>query len=576
MSRSLWVDPEGLHARGAAMQEIGDEIGQVVARLRAALDAEGRWWGDDEAGKAFEKTYEPDARQAVAALAEFAASVDGFGRDVMIAAENFQIMDQVGGKQIEAATETDAGAPLGGDLPAEPVRAPDVAATPSSPEQLPLVAPQSDADQVAAEAMPLPTKPLPHNGFPDPAPNGGNRQGSRGVDGGADPQAAPAGAGSGDRAVGQDRRRPVEPIATSNAVPPSVRQADRPAGSEKKPATAPAPGGPTNTVAPPRAGASPPAVSAPSARRPPGTPWSGGAPSAGSPAGSPPPVARPDRPAVSPPAGAKRPVRAGRPVVPRADRDQQRRSSRQLHADSEIARLARELADRHGIAVSGLDTPGIHEAYIRAFLAAVVDVLTKFPVIALRHVGIAPLGDHAIARVERRSTGVGNAASTWSADLNATLLADAARLAEAMRAADRPGSVVAQSDIRPVYTATVREFGRAFDLAGAGQARARAQRALIAEYLADGGHRRVGLARVVRGYLQWRDQLSGSSFDKGRFDAPAALAAAFTDVMLNGDRATEPAQTLCRLLVDTARPSATAGTARPGDGEPRRVRRTDA
>ncbi len=559
------------------MQEIGAEIGQVVARLRAALDAEGRWWGDDEAGKAFEKTYEPDARQAVAALEDFSTAVDGFGRDVMIAAESFQILDQVGGKRMESAAAQDAGAalPLGGDLPAEPVRASDVAVNPSLPEQLPGVARQTGPGQVDAEALPLQAIPLPHNGIPDPASSGGNRQGSRGVDGGADPQAAPVGAGAGDRAVGQGLRRPVEPSATSNAVPPSVRQADRPAGSEKKSATAPAPGGPTNTVAPPRAGASPPAVSAPFGRRPPGTPWSEGGLPAGPPGGSP-AAARPDRPPAGAPTGAKSPAPVRSLVTAGTDRTRQERSSPPSSADREIMRRARELADRHGIAVSGLDTPEIDAGHVLEYLTAVDDVLTKFPVIALRYVGITPFGVRAIARVERRVTGVEETVSTWQADLNATLLVDVARLAEAIRAANRPGSVVAQSDTRPVYTATVREFGRAFDLAGAGQARARAQRALIAEYLRDGGYRRVGLARVVHGYMRWRDQLSGSSFDKGRFDAPAALADAFTDVMLNGESASEPAQTLCQLLVDTARPSATAGTANPSDDGLRRVRRADA
>ncbi|WP_280295561.1 hypothetical protein [Nocardia abscessus] len=65
------------------------------------------------------------------------------------------------------------------------------------------------------------------------------------------------------------------------------------------------------------------------------------------------------------------------------------------------------------------------------------------------------------------------------------------------------------------------------------------------------------LIRVLRdvevsGFQEWRSQLSGRSFDRGRFDPSAALAEAFTDVGLNAARAAPPAQVLHRLLVTTA------------------------
>lgn len=53
-------------------------------------------------------------------------------------------------------------------------------------------------------------------------------------------------------------------------------------------------------------------------------------------------------------------------------------------------------------------------------------------------------------------------------------------------------------------------------------------------------------------YENWRGQLSGYSFWKGGFHPTEALAEAFADVELNGDRASEPARVLYELLVDTA------------------------
>ncbi|WP_280337404.1 hypothetical protein [Nocardia wallacei] len=99
---------------------------------------------------------------------------------------------------------------------------------------------------------------------------------------------------------------------------------------------------------------------------------------------------------------------------------------------------------------------------------------------------------------------------------------------------------------------TVREFGRAIDRAGDRRARGVAQRTLIAEYLSGGAADEMSFGQVVAGYRRWRDQLSGSGFDRGVLAPADALADAFTDVMLNDGKASEPAKTLCRLLIDTA------------------------
>lgn len=153
----------------------------------------------------------------------------------------------------------------------------------------------------------------------------------------------------------------------------------------------------------------------------------------------------------------------------------------------------------------------------------------------------------------------------WGVALDGELAGNPAVLAEVLlRERRRRGASVVGEQTRAVYEATVREFGRALDRAGGRRARVCAQRSLIAEYLGGGvEYRGAGLARVVAGYRRWRDQLSEGSFDGGVFDAEAALADAFTDVMLNSDKASEPAKALCRLLTETA-----AGIRSPRGGEP--------
>ncbi|MEV4235769.1 hypothetical protein AB0J47_11370 [Nocardia sp. NPDC049737] len=216
--------------------------------------------------------------------------------------------------------------------------------------------------------------------------------------------------------------------------------------------------------------------------------------------------------------------------------------------------LAQQLSERHGVEGSGFEASDLDAAVVGEFLAAIDDVLTRHRLIDIRGIAIGTVAEGRVVCVGRaRTTDADASAYSWSVTLDGGLAADPERLDEILRNQRRPGAAVAQADTRTVYAATVREFGRAFDLAGAGQARNRAQRILIGEYLrGDSGYHNAGLARVVAGYKRWRDQLSGASFDNGQFDAGAALADAFTDVMLNGDKATEPAKTLCGLLTDTA------------------------
>jgi hypothetical protein len=57
MIRRIGVEPEQVRRTRARMADLADEIGEARHRLEVALAGEGRCWGTDEAGVAFETAY---------------------------------------------------------------------------------------------------------------------------------------------------------------------------------------------------------------------------------------------------------------------------------------------------------------------------------------------------------------------------------------------------------------------------------------------------------------------------------------------------------------------------------------
>ncbi|WP_063130215.1 hypothetical protein [Nocardia fusca] len=222
---------------------------------------------------------------------------------------------------------------------------------------------------------------------------------------------------------------------------------------------------------------------------------------------------------------------------------------------SDLARHARLIEYRHGCAVHGFDiaTVGIDEKTIGEFLTAVDDVVTRFPEISVQSIDLAGSGTEAVIRVTPATDDSDPTGPLrWSVVLGEELTREPGRLAEVIRKAHRPESVVARAVDRLVYAATIAEFGRAVETCTAGRVRSHAERTLIAEYLRGTAYRSRNLAQVVAGYKRWRDQLSGAGFRQGRLDPSMALIESFTDVAVNGSAATEPARVLCRLLIEGA------------------------
>ncbi|MFI9413981.1 hypothetical protein [Nocardia gamkensis] len=210
--------------------------------------------------------------------------------------------------------------------------------------------------------------------------------------------------------------------------------------------------------------------------------------------------------------------------------------------------IGKVLTERHGIEVYGFGTPGVDTDMVREIVTALDDMLAKYPHTRILSVEIGDVdGDIAQALEDRLP----------HADLRATRIifskkyaADAVQLSKNVSDAVQRGHFFPRSG-GPAYSAIVHEFGHALTYAGRSDAVGRADSHLVEHYLRTYGHENPG-GDITASYNTWRGQLSGYSFWRGDFHPTEALAEAFTDVELNGDQASEPAQVLHKLLMDTA------------------------
>jgi uncharacterized protein YukE len=82
MTGDLRVDPQALRAAEPGIEVTGDLVGAALARLAAALDAEGQCWGDDMSGHAFGDAYRPAEREVRAAFVRVAGRLHEVGEVV--------------------------------------------------------------------------------------------------------------------------------------------------------------------------------------------------------------------------------------------------------------------------------------------------------------------------------------------------------------------------------------------------------------------------------------------------------------------------------------------------------------
>jgi hypothetical protein len=521
MNDKVRLDPDSLRSQGTQMSALGDRVGRTYTELRDSLTFSEGSWGDDDLGLEFAKEFKPHADQLLANLRAMGESLHDTAAGIIDAASQFELQDSYGAEQVASTLGDSApttwapdSTPLNGnagtsasDAAQPPVAVGPAANAPAAGDRALPAGGARPAGQSLPGAQQAPGQSTPQSGSQREDPS------NRAMDG--------RGSGESDKAAADRGRRP--PAAAVSPPAAAIRDA---------------PGARGSTGAPGSTGARTAGPSSGAGRK--DTPWGGQPPrSPRGPSSAAEP--RPSNPRFGSPPRVRKPA-----DEPPRDR---RRSSERAVSDPVVKWLARMVAERHGVQLVGFDTAGLQAPTVRQFVAAVDRVLTDYPVIALDVVAIAALGG-------------GSAAVRWSSE-SLTPGPHDAREARATRTitldqptARRPRRVVAtaeadvaQSDLE-IYEATLREFGRALDVAGGGIARRQAQHVLIAEYLRLAAYRNSTLSEVVRGYRRWRAELAGDATAAGECDIGGLLGTAFAQVVLRGDGASVQARTLHAVLVD--------------------------
>ncbi|MGX1810167.1 WXG100-like domain-containing protein, partial [Nocardia sp. NPDC055321] len=205
----------------------------------------------------------------------------------------------------------------------------------------------------------------------------------------------------------------------------------------------------------------------------------------------------------------------------------------------------------HGITTFGFDS-NVHPEVLREFARAVDDIVTRYGAIDLREVSIQGMDDPDNYAEAWSARGADGSIVTERLVLNADWMTTPERFANAVAEDEAAGDLVPNSSARPVFSTVAHELGHALDFAGYLDARAQALDALVDHYEATYNIQDWTDAENAR-FQEWLHQLSDYGFDdNGTFDATEALAEAFTDVELNGEDASEPAQVLYDLLTGIA------------------------
>ncbi|MGY4098712.1 hypothetical protein ACW2Q0_03980 [Nocardia sp. R16R-3T] len=546
MGQSLHIDPDRVHALITRLADVAESAQRDLTELKSTLAREGKPWGDDEPGKMVGDSYEPQAKKGLEGYHNLVENLRGLSKGIADAADAFRDQDQQGGQQIRTIGDT----PIDSNRPVYSGTNPVWPSAQTQPTDS-----RSDTDNQTGTQNPsdgtAPSSPAESNDIPSTYPQPESA--------GYNPVGGPA------------VTQPSYPDSDTPQVrqdAPQQPEADTP--TENGANTAP-PSAASNSV-PTAAGSTPPAATAPpstgdsaSAGKAAGTPWSrmpslSGTPWSGARSGSRPPGQ------IFPPQSRR--GRAANPT-PSKREDKSRKKKREslkaqhIQPPTDAAALAaiRELADRHGLQLVGFDTSGIGREMAAQLIAAVDDILGKYPIIELGGIEITELGDSRISRVARDSANGGPEAATtgqWIL-LDRTLVTNPARLREKVYAAVKSGDSVTGSEERPMYSTIVGDLGRIMEGHVDQRTRKLAQRCLITEYERINGpwDSDDTLARIIGGYRRWRDQLGGSSVIEGRFQPRAALVAAFAEVELRGDDACGPARVLYRLLVEGTRERST-------------------
>lgn len=89
MGDEMRVYPKALKRAGAGFEDGGTQLKSIFERLGSRLSAEGKCWGADSTGQAFEKDYLPAAQEMQKAGPQVAKAVGEIRKGIDKMAENY-------------------------------------------------------------------------------------------------------------------------------------------------------------------------------------------------------------------------------------------------------------------------------------------------------------------------------------------------------------------------------------------------------------------------------------------------------------------------------------------------------
>ncbi|MEU7631997.1 alpha/beta hydrolase [Nocardia sp. NPDC049220] len=217
------------------------------------------------------------------------------------------------------------------------------------------------------------------------------------------------------------------------------------------------------------------------------------------------------------------------------------------------------LAERTGLEVFGFDVSGRDPETVREYARAVIDMRAAYPDVYLRSIGIGPLPDSVDGRSYAHIDPTNGRLYTDRIVISDRLPADPGAFRDRWQRRVDAGEAVPSVLDRPIYRLFVHEFGYAVDHAGGLSAQHAIDDVLLEHYWSTHD------PATVEGYQDWLGELSNGSFDDDGVLAPReALAAAFRDVVLDRENASEPATVIYDLLTSVAEPLPGGAPKSPG------------
>lgn len=211
MSGIFSLEPDEFAGQAPVFGDAGDELAAAIRRLQASIDGEGRCWGDDEPGRAFEKTYRPDAERTVQNVQNLTSILRATGALVHNSANQFDHRDLGSAADCRAAlTDRGSGSTVDLGAPTTPHAAP--AALGTAPYETPGHHRRRQPPSTAFTAGPAVSAPASEAHTPSVAPPAGTDVPDRGTHRPGERDAAECDRGSYERSrQGHDDRLPGNP-----------------------------------------------------------------------------------------------------------------------------------------------------------------------------------------------------------------------------------------------------------------------------------------------------------------------------------------------------------------------------